>query len=124
MVKLKIAEYCKTHNLTQVELAKRLGVSYQTISKWKNGKNYPDIEMLSDISDVFGVSMETLIGKGDHKSSLEQNESAKYWGKKVDYLLDTRKELWNDDYLELLVKNVWKITEPVNILDLDVDLVI
>ena len=117
MIKLRIAEYRKKHDLTQVALAKRLGVSFQTISKWENGKNYPDIEMLSDISDVFGVSMEELIGKKENNLSLEKQSSSKYWGKKIDYLLDTRKELWNDDYLEFLVEKVWKIREAVSILD-------
>lgn len=117
MIKLRIAEYRRKHNLTQVALANKLGVSFQTVSKWENGKNYPDIERLSDLSDVFGVTMEELIGKSENKSLLEKRNSTTYWGKQVDYLLDTRKDLWNDDYLEFLVKKVWSINEPVNILD-------
>lgn len=41
----------------------------------------------------------------------------KDWNKEVGYLENTRKRMWNDDYFEFLVKHVWKIDHPVNILD-------
>lgn len=40
-----------------------------------------------------------------------------YWDKKVEYLRNTRWLYYNDDYLEFLVKGVWKIKGPVNIID-------
>jgi 2-polyprenyl-3-methyl-5-hydroxy-6-metoxy-1,4-benzoquinol methylase len=40
-----------------------------------------------------------------------------YWNNKIDYLRNTRGLYYNDDYLEFLVKNVWKIHEPVNMID-------
>jgi SAM-dependent methyltransferase len=40
-----------------------------------------------------------------------------YWDNKIDYLRNTRGLYYNDDYLEFLVKTVWKINEPVNIID-------
>lgn len=46
--------------LTQEELALRLNVSNMTVSKWENGKRYPDFEMLDDISEVFQVSVEDI----------------------------------------------------------------
>ena len=39
------------------------------------------------------------------------------WGEKLDYLQSTRLQFWNDDYLEFLVKNVWNIDQPKNIVD-------
>ena len=40
-----------------------------------------------------------------------------FWDIQLDYLKTTRNQLWNDDYFEFLVKMVWKINKPVNILD-------
>ncbi len=40
-----------------------------------------------------------------------------YWDNKIEYLRNTRSLYYNDDYLEFLVKTVWKINDPVNIID-------
>ena len=40
-----------------------------------------------------------------------------YWDTKIEYLRNTRWLYYNDDYLEFLVKSVWKIDKPVNIVD-------
>ena len=50
--------------MTQDELAERLFVSRQTISSWENDKSYPDIHSLLMISELFSVSLDTLV-KGD-----------------------------------------------------------
>lgn len=47
--------------LTQAELAEKLHVSDKTISKWENGKGYPDISLLQPIADVFGISIAELL---------------------------------------------------------------
>ncbi len=39
------------------------------------------------------------------------------WNKYQTYLLNTRKYFWNDDYLNFLVKNVWKIDKPIKVID-------
>ncbi len=39
------------------------------------------------------------------------------WNEKIEYLKNTRKYMWNDDYFEFLVKCVWKLNRPVNIID-------
>ena len=63
-------------NLTQEELAEKLYVSRQTISSWENDKSYPDIHSLLMISDLFGVSLDTLI-KGDIEIMKEKVEETK-----------------------------------------------
>lgn len=40
-----------------------------------------------------------------------------YWDSQIEYLKRTRDLYYNDDYLEFLVKSVWRITESVNIID-------
>lgn len=39
------------------------------------------------------------------------------WNKKIEYLKTTRKQMWNDDYFEFLVKCVWKFDRPVDVID-------
>ena len=59
--------------ITQEELADKLYVSRQTISSWENDKSYPDIHSLLMISDLFGVSLDSLI-KGDIEIMKEKVE--------------------------------------------------
>ncbi len=47
-------------NLTQDQVAEKLGVSYQAISKWETNANTPDISMLPEIANLFGVSIDML----------------------------------------------------------------
>ena len=49
------------HHMTQAELADKLCVSDKTISKWETGKGYPDISLLEQIANVFGISITELI---------------------------------------------------------------
>ena len=58
----------KENNLTQDLFAKKLGVTYQAVSKWENGKSIPDIATLKLISQVFNVNLEELI-EGEKKVS-------------------------------------------------------
>lgn len=51
----------KEKNISQENLAEALQVSRQTIGKWENGTTYPEAECLIQISDFFGVSIDTLL---------------------------------------------------------------
>ena len=48
-------------NWSQEELAEKLFVSRQSVSKWENGQNYPSIETIIKISDLFGVTIDELL---------------------------------------------------------------
>ena len=50
----------KKNGLSQKELAERLSVSTSAVSKWENGKNLPDMMMLSSIADILQVSCDEL----------------------------------------------------------------
>ena len=56
----------KENQLTQEEFGKLFHVTRQTVSNWENGKSYPDLQVLVDISNQFGVSLDTLL-KEDSK---------------------------------------------------------
>jgi len=60
-MKLFIKELREQQNMTQKELADRLQVSFQTISKWENGKSLPDLEMMSNLCQIFGISINELL---------------------------------------------------------------
>jgi len=120
MINLKIAELRKKSGLTQQELGDILAVSYKTISKWENGTVLPDINMLPTLSKIFNVSVDAILGL----VPLEENNyrpsnsgQAEYWQNRVEYLKRTRETMWNKDYFAFLVREVWKITKPVEILD-------
>lgn len=56
-----IKEFRNRNEMTQMELADRLGVSAKTVSKWETGKGYPDITLLEPIARVFSISVTELI---------------------------------------------------------------
>lgn len=56
-----IKEIRQNNNLTQKELATKLGVTYQAVSKWENGKNIPDIGILKAISKEFNVDIDEIL---------------------------------------------------------------
>ena len=60
----------KTKGLTQDELAIRLNVIRQTVSKWEKGLSVPDAEMLQRIAEVFEVNVSQLLG-----APINQNEN-------------------------------------------------
>ncbi|MBQ7827287.1 MAG: helix-turn-helix transcriptional regulator [Clostridia bacterium] len=68
----RIAELRNAKNITQLELAEKLGVTDRAVSKWETGGSYPDIILLPQIADIFGVSVDYLLrGKPVVRQHLE-----------------------------------------------------
>ena len=61
MFKDNLIELRKYHDLSQEELADKIGVSRQTLSKYETGESLPDIEKCKLIADVFGVTIDDLL---------------------------------------------------------------
>ncbi|MDY5462087.1 helix-turn-helix domain-containing protein [Hornefia butyriciproducens] len=57
--------------MTQEQLADKLGVTRQTVSKWKNNMSVPDADILSEMADVFDVSVSELLGYGADNGSTK-----------------------------------------------------
>ena len=60
-----IKELRKRNGFTQEELAERLGVTYQAVSKWENDTGMPDISQIVPLASIFKVSTDTLFGIAD-----------------------------------------------------------
>ena len=58
-----IADYRKAHHDTQLDLATKLNYSDKSVSKWERGESLPDVYILSQIADLYGVSVSALIGE-------------------------------------------------------------
>ena len=66
-----IKEIRKKNNLTQKELADRLGVTYQAVSKWETGLNIPDIGIIRQISKMYNIDInEILDGEKNKKKNI------------------------------------------------------
>lgn len=62
----KIKEQRLKNNWTQEDLAQMLNVSRPAVSSWEVGRNYPDLETIIAMSDIFDISLDELL-KGDKK---------------------------------------------------------
>lgn len=68
-----IRKYRKENNLTQEEVAARLGVSAPAVNKWENGVSLPDIMLLSPIARLFGISTDQLLSFQEDLTQEEIN---------------------------------------------------
>ena len=62
MIVTNIRRFRKKAGLSQDELAVKLSVVRQTVSKWENGLSVPDAEMVIRMAQVLGVSVNQLLG--------------------------------------------------------------
>ena len=67
----KIIELRKKNGMSQEELAEKLGVSRQSISKWEGAQSVPDMSRILAMADLFGVSTDYLL-----RDDMEMPETA------------------------------------------------
>ena len=60
----KLAALRKEHGYSQLYVAERLNVSRQAISRWEVGSSVPSTENLMELSRLYGVSLDELVGHG------------------------------------------------------------
>ncbi len=81
----------KQNGLTQEELAEKLNVSFQAVSKWENGASLPDISMLAPLAVALGCSIDSLLGYAAEQKIITDYEGryradGYYWGVKPSYM--------------------------------------
>ena len=65
-----------TAGLTQGELAERLNYSDKAVSKWERGESLPDVQVLKQLADMYGVGVDYLLSS-DHKPQIHSEDAAK-----------------------------------------------
>ena len=70
MFKDNLISLRKMHRLSQEELAEKLGISRQTISKYETGESVPDIEKCKVIAEYFEVSIDNLVNYSEQETGL------------------------------------------------------
>lgn len=68
-----IRKYRKINNMTQEEMAGRLGVSAPAVNKWENENSFPDITLLAPIARLLGISLNTLLSFHENLTQEEIN---------------------------------------------------
>lgn len=71
-----IAAMRKEKNLTQEQLAERLGVSNRSVSRWENGKTLPDLSLMTDLCRILDITMPELLQGKTAKEGLDMKETA------------------------------------------------
>ncbi|MBR4072259.1 MAG: helix-turn-helix transcriptional regulator [Clostridia bacterium] len=66
-----IAELRKANGLTQLALAEKLNYSDKAVSKWESGASIPDVVVLKEIADMFGVTVDSLLSEKCSNKSVE-----------------------------------------------------
>ena len=73
----RLLEYRKQHNLSQEELADKIGVSRQAVSKWERAEATPDTDNLILLAEIYGVTLDELIkGKAGEEPAAEAEPEA------------------------------------------------
>lgn len=62
-----IAAYRRSANLTQAELAQHINYSDKSVSKWESGNGVPDVYVMMQLADLFGVTVDDLVGEVSKK---------------------------------------------------------
>ena len=70
----RLAELRKQHGLSQEDLADKLGVSRQAISKWERGEASPDTDNLIELAKIYNISLDDLLGLDAPKQEKEEKE--------------------------------------------------
>ena len=86
-----IASCRKSKNITQQELAEKLGVSDRTIGNWENGRNMPDLSLFKPLCDELDITLNDLlsgekVSEKEYQEKLEENiiNTIDYTNKKIE----------------------------------------
>ena len=69
----RLARLRKEKGLTQEEVASRIVISPQAVSKWENGNSEPDLNTLNQLADIFNVSVDELLGRDNNKENKKES---------------------------------------------------
>lgn len=68
----RMAYFRKKCNMTQLELANKIGITDKAISNWERDLSVPDIIIVTKLANIFGISVEELVGQNNMMKGREQ----------------------------------------------------
>ncbi len=71
----RLLQYRKENNLSQEELAEKIGVSRQAVSKWERAEASPDTDNLIRLAEIYGVSLDEMLTGKKAEATEEAPES-------------------------------------------------
>ena len=102
----------KNKNLTQVELAKIMGVAQNTLSTWESGRYEPDISATAKLADFFEVSIDYLMGRSDipqKAKNIRDLDDSDFW---VSITADEKQLILNyRDCPATIQKQIYRLAE-------------
>lgn len=105
----------KQKGFTQEELAYKIDVVRQTVSKWEKGLSVPDADILAKIADVLEISVSELLG-ADIKEEQDRNEVAEQLAKVSEQLARKNrrsKRIWKIIGIILIIGLIWSIVSAI-----------
>lgn len=91
IVAKNIAELRLLNNMTQLELAEKLNYSDKTISKWERAESSPDIAVLVEIANLFGVTLDYMVKSENVEEQVKENKQkeTRYNHKVISYISES-----------------------------------
>lgn len=97
-----LKELRKKKGFTQEQIAEKFNVSNRTVSRWENGNNMPDLDILIEISDYYEIDLRELLD-GERKNEKMNSEMEEMVLKAVDYTNTETERYIKRIYLLLLI---------------------
>ncbi len=101
-----LKELRKEKNITQEQLADEMRVSRRTVSRWETGSNMPDMDILIDISDFYGVDLREILD-GKRKEESMDKEMKETVLKVVEYGNDEKESMTKRFHMLFIVALVF-----------------
>lgn len=86
-----IKKYRKNKDMTQEEMASRLGVTAPAVNKWEKGNTLPDVTLLAPIARLLGITTDELLSFRDELSINIYQRSKRTWRAKTSMMYFFRK---------------------------------
>ena len=80
-------------HLTQKDLAEKLNISFQAVSKWETGSTLPDTSVLLGLSDMLEVTVDQILNAGEFRKSMNKKINVEAVAKAVDSILKVKEVL-------------------------------
>lgn len=101
----RLKELRKQAHLTQVELAKRLGIGQSSYADWERGKKNPTQENLIKLAQILNVSVDYLVGNSDEENTNKELEDIELlFRMNSKGLTDEEKEIFKKELIEFMEK--------------------